>query len=413
VTLSKSICIKGSATTRQVTGGATVASGVLWNYSGADKQLYIYNTGVAPLNGIIIEGIDFRPTVDGAAASSVVFEANGQAIFGVRFVNCHWQYFGKYAAAALSVASGDVWDVAFENCSGSNFETSTTDMFSFFPQATGGAGNTGGFQITFTSCYLQSRAATFAAIKAGGLVTTGGLIEVVRANAVGTYSGSGSSIVGTHYEGNSLTGTAGIIAIGDKSFIAPSTVQTLATGISYGGTNSTIIPAGSGNTADLIISAGGSRVGTVVFAGNQTVSDLRYTVNGIKEVLIFQAVDWNTWTPGLRFGGGATGMTGTFTGTRTRVGRLVTGTFEITLTAKGSSTGNASIVSLQDISGVFGSVNINYQANLAGATIIQARVEKTQAVINLGKGNLATTGNMTEADFLDTSVLYGSFSYSI
>ena len=413
VTLSKSIYIKGSATARQVTSGVTVGSGVTWKYSGSDKQLYIYNTGSAPLNGIVIDGIDFQPTVAGAAANSVVFEANLQSIFGVRFKNCHWLYFGKYAAAALSVSTGDVWDIAFENCGGSNHETSTTDMFSFFPQATGGAGATGGFKISVSDCYFQSRAAGFQAIKVGGLNLVDGLIEVVRANCIGTYSGSASTILGTHYEANSSVGTTGIICIGDKSFIAPATVQTFATGISCGATNTTITPAGSGNTTDVVITSGGSRAGTVVFGGNQAISDLRYTNDGIKEVLIFQTSDWNTWTPALKFGGANVGMTGTFTGTRTRVGRLVTGTFEITLTALGSSTGNASITGLQDIAGVYGSVNINYQANLAAATIIQGRVEKTQAVINLAKNNLATSAAMTQADFTATSTLYGSFSYSI
>jgi len=413
VTLSKSIYINGAATTRQVTSGSNVASGVLWKYSGSDKQLYIYNTGSSPLNGIVIDGIDFRPTVDGAAANSVVFEANGQSIFGVRFKNCHWQYFGKYAAAALSVGSGDVWDIAFENCGGSNHETSTTDMFYFWSQATGGAGATGGFKIACTDCYFQSRAAGFQAIKASGLNLVDGLIEVVRANCIGTYSGGASTILGTHYESNSMTGTTGIVSVGDKSFFAPATVQTFSTGINCGATNTTIIPAGSGNTTDVVISSGGSRVGTIVYAGNQTISDFRYTNDGVKEVFIFQTSDWNTWIPALKFGGANVGMTGTFTGTRTRVGRLVTGTFEITLTALGSSTGNAAITGLQDISGVYGSVNINYQANLAGATIIQGRVEKSQAVINLAKNNLATSAAMTQADFTATSTLYGSFSYSI
>ena len=413
VTLNKSIYIRGSATTRQVVDGSTSASGVKWTYTGTDKQLYIRCDGVIPLNGILIEGIDFRPSVSGAAANSVVFEANGQAIFGVRFKNCHWQYFGKYAAAALSVGSGDVWDIAFENCGGSNYETSTTDMFSFWSQATGGAGATGGFKITFNDCYFQSRAATFAAIKAGGLNLVNGLIEIVRANALGTYSGSASTILGTHYEGNVLTNTTAITAIGDRSFIAPGTLQTCALGVSLSTTNSTIILQGGSNTLDARIESGGSRVGNIIYANGCTVTNSRYTVDGVFESEILSNSDWNTWTPSLKFGGNSVGMTGTFTGTRTKVGRLVTGTFEITLTAKGSSTGNVTITGLQDISGVYGSVNINYQGNLTAATIVQGRVEKNQATIILGKNNLATTTNMTDADFTNTSVIYGSFSYSI
>ena len=413
VTINKSIYIKGSATTRQVVDGSTSASGVKWTYTGTDKQLYIRCDGVIPLNGIVIDGIDFRPSSAGQAANSVVFEPNGQAIFGVRFKNCHWQYFGKYAVAALASGSGDVWDIAFENCGGSNHETSTTDMISFVDAATGGAGLTGGFKISLIDCYFQSRAANFAAVRCASLSTVNGLIEVVRANAIGTRSGSASSIIGTHYEANVLTGTTAIISNGDKSFISPATIQTFALGVDYSGTNCTIIPNGSANTTDVRINAGGSRAGTVIFGNTQTILNNRYTTDGVYEVFTFAYSDWNTWTPALKFGGNSVGMTGTFTGTRTRVGRLVTGTFEITLTAKGSSTGNATITGLQDISGVYGSVNINYQGNLTAATIIQPRVEKNQATIILGKNNLATTTNMTDADFTNTSVIYGSFSYSI
>jgi len=54
-----------------------------------------------------------------------------------------------------------------------------------------------------------------------------------------------------------------------------------------------------------------------------------------------------TWTPNLLFGGAAVGMTyGTRTGTYTRVGNIVTVAMRIALTAKGSSTGTATITGL-------------------------------------------------------------------
>lgn len=54
----------------------------------------------------------------------------------------------------------------------------------------------------------------------------------------------------------------------------------------------------------------------------------------------------STFTPTLLFGGGNTGMTGTFVGTYLRTGPQVDLVITITLTAKGSSTGNASIGNL-------------------------------------------------------------------
>ena len=53
-----------------------------------------------------------------------------------------------------------------------------------------------------------------------------------------------------------------------------------------------------------------------------------------------------TWTPSIQFGGAAVGQTGLFVGTYTKVGRLVTLTGAVNLTAKGSSTGSATIAGL-------------------------------------------------------------------
>ena len=53
------------------------------------------------------------------------------------------------------------------------------------------------------------------------------------------------------------------------------------------------------------------------------------------------------WTPGISFGGGTTGITcSTQKGIYTRIGKLVTAQFSITLTSKGSSTGIARITGL-------------------------------------------------------------------
>jgi hypothetical protein len=50
-----------------------------------------------------------------------------------------------------------------------------------------------------------------------------------------------------------------------------------------------------------------------------------------------------TFTPQLKFGGAAVGMTGTFNGRYFKFGKLVVFNIYVELTAKGSSTGNASI----------------------------------------------------------------------
>lgn len=57
--------------------------------------------------------------------------------------------------------------------------------------------------------------------------------------------------------------------------------------------------------------------------------------------------DEGLWTPGISFGGGTAGITySTQKGIYTRIGKLVTAQFSITLTSKGSSTGIACITGL-------------------------------------------------------------------
>jgi hypothetical protein len=47
-----------------------------------------------------------------------------------------------------------------------------------------------------------------------------------------------------------------------------------------------------------------------------------------------------TWTPVVSFGGASVGITGTFSGTYTKVGNVVTVTYILSFTSKGSSTGS-------------------------------------------------------------------------
>jgi hypothetical protein len=53
-----------------------------------------------------------------------------------------------------------------------------------------------------------------------------------------------------------------------------------------------------------------------------------------------------TWTPVVSFGGASVGITGSFSGTYTKVGNVVTVCYIINFTSKGSSTGNMLISGL-------------------------------------------------------------------
>jgi hypothetical protein len=61
------------------------------------------------------------------------------------------------------------------------------------------------------------------------------------------------------------------------------------------------------------------------------------------ETLLGASSAVGTWTPQLRFGGGNTGMTGTFSGKYLRLGNAIFVSGLVILTAKGSSTGVATV----------------------------------------------------------------------
>lgn len=72
--------------------------------------------------------------------------------------------------------------------------------------------------------------------------------------------------------------------------------------------------------------------------------------------MLLEAYEEGTWTPALSFGGNAVGMTYAATpiGRYTRIGRTVFATGSLTLTAKGSSTGAATIAGLPHASAADG-----------------------------------------------------------
>lgn len=123
-----------------------------------------------------------------------------------------------------------------------------------------------------------------------------------------------------------------------------------------------------------------------------------------------------TWTPVIRFGGGATGVTySTQSGTYTKVGRLVVAQGKITLSNKGSSTGIAQIASLpftaqaQDYHGV----SSLYSGMSGLANNLFLYVSASSAVITLTTGGAASTAFLAETNFTNTSSVELTVSYFV
>lgn len=279
IVVSRSMMIRGGGSvSRQLEDGAKVKSGVRLIYSGASMALSILRDGGGTLNGVFVHGIEFRPSVSGASADGVVLNPSSSAIIGSEFVNCKFVNFGR--SQIKSVTPGDVWDIRFQNCSVVNTTTSTENAMDFLDSGAGG------FMIQVVDCYVQSRAAGFYGVAVGGGVIRGGAIESFDGH--GLKIGSGSVILGTHFEGFLASGIIGVDFTGNGCIIAPSSVQSFVTGVKIGGINARVIGNITSNTTDVLITSGASRRGTIINGQGLTISDLRAANDGVLEVTIFK-----------------------------------------------------------------------------------------------------------------------------
>ena len=121
-----------------------------------------------------------------------------------------------------------------------------------------------------------------------------------------------------------------------------------------------------------------------------------------------------TWTPTITFGGGSTGVTyGTRTATYTKIGRLVHAAFDMTLTAKGSSTGSAVIGGLPfTVATVVDSLTVSAFQNLAGLTGALMGTASS-AAFSIRQHAAAAHADLTDANFTNTSRIAGSVTYHV
>jgi hypothetical protein len=123
----------------------------------------------------------------------------------------------------------------------------------------------------------------------------------------------------------------------------------------------------------------------------------------------------STWTPGIAFGGASVGMTfSARVGTYRLIGDLVYVDFDITLSAKGSSTGAVTITGLPftAVAGNRGMASIAISANGSGLTNLDTSgVSPGGTVITVRTQDAAGLLEMSEANFTDTTRIFGSVVY--
>lgn len=127
-----------------------------------------------------------------------------------------------------------------------------------------------------------------------------------------------------------------------------------------------------------------------------------------------------TWGPDLQFGGGKTGLTySSVAGSYVRVGRLIVANCAFTLSAKGSSTGNAIV---QDSSGVLaglgtpttvGPAPVSWDTMTSSLVIVQALQIGTAFYIQGLTAAAASIATLTHAAFANTTTIRFTVSYFI
>lgn len=133
-----------------------------------------------------------------------------------------------------------------------------------------------------------------------------------------------------------------------------------------------------------------------------------YTIAGV-----WRRLEWNetaSFTPSLKFGGAAVGLTGSQAGTYVRVGHQVDFSFRCQLTNKGASVGIATVDGFPYNAVAFGEANQLYAAGMGAANTGTSGyvLNATFTMLMLAGGN---TVNMTDADFTNGSDIIYSGSY--
>ena len=149
--------------------------------------------------------------------------------------------------------------------------------------------------------------------------------------------------------------------------------------------------------------------GQVAFPASQSASADANTLDDYEE---------GTFTPGVEFGGGSTGMTfSTQVGTYTKIGQRVNVEITVILSAKGSSTGNATVTGLPFTSN---SLTNNWSAVTMRPSLISfanvplADIAPGATIINFRESTEAgTVTSLTDADFSNTSSIRMSASYRV
>lgn len=248
---------------------------------------------------------------------------------------------------------------------------------------------------------------SIANLTAGRAVSTGAL------TVVGTINGSNYQNLGTQ----ASTGAGAAI-----SFVPSSSLTNWLVGSNYtlsglfeitpstagGGTTFTTPAVTVASTGDTTIKTGNLVIGT---SGKGI--DFSATTEGSGTMTSELLADYEegAWTPVLTFNGNSVGTTYTTQrGRYTKVGRTVTVHFEISLSSKGSSTGEAWITGLPFASGQIEAMPVYLYANFNAVYKVGIMYVSASNIWEIAANG---TSYFTDAQFTNTSRFWGTCTYQV
>lgn len=182
-----------------------------------------------------------------------------------------------------------------------------------------------------------------------------------------------------------------------------------------------ITPGGTGSVMKMI---GTQHTGNAVFTGTYgrltLLGNSHYSgatdISGADGVIVTH--DEGNWTPLLAINGSTTGITQSVsTGSYQLFGRVMTVTFNVTLTSKGASTGNVTITGLpvaEYSAGGTGGAALTHFLNCTGLTgTVIANNSASTTIMYLFDSVATDVTPLTDANLTNTSVFKGTLSYFV
>lgn len=176
------------------------------------------------------------------------------------------------------------------------------------------------------------------------------------------------------------------------------------------------------NGVNLSVSGNSTLDGNVIFKDNLTQETagkgINFTKNTAANGMTSQLLNWyedGTFTPGLMFGAGTTGITyaPSTTGKYTRIGRQVTVTGAVILTNKGSSTGQAQITGLPFNVGSDSVSNLRVGSITSSGTIQNVMFATANKIFLYQISAIGVSAEITDTNFANDSALNFSATYFV